>query len=328
LWHALADDQNVIHEKISRARAARQCDTAAVAAAAAAAGATVGASETVYPSPITVEMGELLGRIQTLQDSGAAEAAALCRAVLRGACDSTCSAIEAGAVEMGQSKLPASELQIVESVFAAFKARYQAFPNMEDGAVSGVHTVASAQKQSWWPAYLTCLLDPKWPIPGFSPEMSDTVKVFLESIAESNFWTFHVFEAAVPSPAQDPVRDECIECTTYEKLPFLFTVQGMDHWRRVRPDQELPSRALYWPGTLFSIIIGPHLINVAIGCRLMHGTAAVLSDWATVTCGSPIWNKYTHAHTQPHTHTLILFLGIQSTFPFQKNLHHRRACHP
>ncbi len=70
-----------------------------------AAGATVGASETVYPSPITVEMGELLGRIQTLQDSGAAEAAALCRAVLRGAC---------------------------ESVFAAFKARYQAFPNMEE----------------------------------------------------------------------------------------------------------------------------------------------------------------------------------------------------
>ena len=40
---------------------------------------------------------------------GAAEAAALCRAVLRDACDSTCSAIEAGAVELAQSELPARE---------------------------------------------------------------------------------------------------------------------------------------------------------------------------------------------------------------------------
>ena len=49
--------------------------------------------------------------------------------------------------------------------------------------------------------------------------MSVTVKAFLESIAESNFWTFHVFEEAVFSPAQDPIRVDCIECTTYEKFP-------------------------------------------------------------------------------------------------------------
>jgi hypothetical protein len=86
------------------------------------------APETVYISPLTVAMGELLDRIQTLQDNaadGAANAAALCRAMLRDACKSTCSAIEAGTASWAQSELPASDLQIVESVFAEFKTRYQ-----------------------------------------------------------------------------------------------------------------------------------------------------------------------------------------------------------
>ena len=80
-----------------------------------------------------------------------------------------------------------------------------------------------------------------------------------------------------------------IKQTILEHRPPYFTIQGLDHWRRVEMG-EMYDHALYWPSALFSIIIGPHLFNIAIGFRLQHCTADVLSDWSTLKY-SPIWNK-------------------------------------
>jgi hypothetical protein len=120
-----------------------------------------------------------------------------------------------------------------------------------------------------------CLLNPEWAVPGFSPRTSLRVKEFLR---KCKCWTFHVYVTGLPSLATAPVDIVFIKQTILEDRPLYFTVQGLDYWRRVEVG-EMPSHAFYWPCTLFPIIIGPHLFNIAIGFRLQHGTDDVLSGW-------------------------------------------------
>ncbi len=64
-----------------------------------------------------------------------------------------------------------------------------------------LHDVAAAQATPWFPAFLACLQDPDWPIPGLSPWWSRRVKDFLEEKRAANFWTFHRPVAAVDDSA-------------------------------------------------------------------------------------------------------------------------------
>ena len=84
--------------------------------------------------------------------------------------------------------LPQSAVDQTEAVLSGFRERYRRTP-----AVSGTDTVASAQRQTWFPAYLACLLDPRWVIPAFSPWWSRRIKAFLREVRITNFWTFHVY---------------------------------------------------------------------------------------------------------------------------------------
>jgi hypothetical protein len=299
-WRLLATGQNDVHNEFRQQWLSLQSDTDAVAAAAAAAAAAGGGADVATAafgtdagladaSPLGAEMNNALDAIQALQDDGDEDAAALCRAVLHeSGIDAFCT-VEADTASRAQSELPKSADEIVEGVLSEFQERYRRCPAEENGTVSGMHTVSSAQQQPWWPAFLMCLLKKAWAVPGFSPRMSIRVKEFLSEISDSNFWTFHLYVAALPSPAAAPVDLAFIEQTILEDRPLYFTVQGLDHWHRVNVG-EMHTHAFYWPCALFPIIIGPHLFNIAIGCRLQHGTADVLSDWST-TKYSPVWNK-------------------------------------
>ena len=93
-----------------------------------------------------------------------------------------------------------------------------------------LHTITSAQGQPWFAAYIACLLDPEWPIPGFSPEISAEIKQFLRSIEQDHFWTRHIFvPASAKSGGRVEVAAEFIERTVYESKTLLYTVQCMDY---------------------------------------------------------------------------------------------------
>jgi hypothetical protein len=64
-----------------------------------------------------------------------------------------------------------------------------------------LHDVATAQATPWFPAFLVCLQNAEWPIPGFSPWMSRRGRTFMEEKRASNFWTFHRPVAAVVDSA-------------------------------------------------------------------------------------------------------------------------------
>ncbi len=73
---------------------------------------------------------------QALQDSEAgdeAEAAALCREVLQGACMGALIETEASIASWAQSELPASAVHKMETVLSQFKDRYKAGPTFEEG---------------------------------------------------------------------------------------------------------------------------------------------------------------------------------------------------
>ena len=131
---------------------------------------------------------------------------------LQEACIDTSLNVEADTASWARSVLPESAVEIVEGVMSQFQDRYRSSSaSFENGTVSGTHTVASAQQQPWWPAYLMCLLNPEWAVPCFSPRTSLRVKEFLREISSCNFWTFRVYVTRLPSPATAPVDIAFIE---------------------------------------------------------------------------------------------------------------------
>ena len=70
---------------------------------------------------------------------------------------------------------------------------------------------------SVFPAYLKCLLDPDWPIPGLSKWGSRAV----------------IGPADLTNGHQHKIDTNSIEHTTWEDRTLLFTVQELDHWLRV-----------------------------------------------------------------------------------------------
>jgi hypothetical protein len=90
-----------------------------------------------------------------------------------------------------------------------------------------------------------------------------------------------VAATVAPERAAVGVADAlAVERTTCEDRELLITTEGMDFWLKVCRNEA--THALFWPGALMINIIGPHMYNVVIGARLLHGTAATLSTWATV----------------------------------------------
>ena len=136
---------------------------------------------------------------------------------------------------------------------------------------------AVSTSRIWFAAYIACLLDPGWPIPGFSPEISAEIKQFLRSIEQDHFWTRHIFvPASAKSGGRVEVAAEFIERTVYESKTLLYTVQCMDYWMRVSDDDA--THAFYWPCLLLLFIIGPHLCKGS-GHALMCSTACIVSPF-------------------------------------------------
>ncbi len=104
---------------------------------------------------------------------------------------------EAGVRALADLVLPQSAKQQVEKFFCQFRDRGGKIA--EDGAMTGcadfffwrvcccvlpyccsrLHELDSLQNQAWFPAYMECLLDPDWPIPGLSEWHSKRAKEFL-----------------------------------------------------------------------------------------------------------------------------------------------------
>jgi hypothetical protein len=291
-WRLLATGQKEIHEAFEQQWLSMQSDADAVAAAAAAPAAFGADAGGAHASQMTLDLEAALNAIKKLRelrsgnvdDAGAADhSEALVQTALMDAAD----AISSRTQLMATGALPQSAVEQTEAVLSMFRERYRLTPAGEHGAVSGTDTVASAQRQIWFPAYLACLLDPRWAIPGFSRWWSRRIKAFLEELRTTNFWTFHVYVPDDSGPGQ--IRRECIQRTICEDKALFFTVQGLHHWRRVAKG-ETPTHAFYWPGALLPSLIGPHLHNVGIGCRLLRGVGDELSDWATIPYHST-WNK-------------------------------------
>jgi hypothetical protein len=115
------------------------------------------------------------------------------------------------------------------------------------------------QALSVFPAFLKCLLDPHWPIPGLSQWGSRAAKKFLHSIAVDNFWTQHVYVAAdLTKGDKHKIDTSSIEQTVWEGHPLLFTVQELDHWLRVKDGG---THWWYWPCVLLVGCIGTHIHN-------------------------------------------------------------------
>ena len=146
--------------------------------------------------------------------------------------------------------------------------------------------VATAQLQPWFPAYVECLLDPSWQIPGFSPWWSARIKVFLrvrlffcffpvnflfadappQELEPDCFWTFYQPVAAATPFVDGGVADAaCIERTVCEDRDLLITTQSMDYWLRCVRD--CATHAVYWPLALLPFVVGPHIINGAFFVR-------------------------------------------------------------
>ncbi len=122
-------------------------------------------------SQLATEMDAALNAIQApragnANDAGAADIA---EALLRNALLDAVNIVAARTALMANGVLPQSAVDQTEAVLTRFQERYRRSPAAENGEVSGTDTVASAQRQTWFPAYLACLLDPRWVIPGFSP---------------------------------------------------------------------------------------------------------------------------------------------------------------
>jgi hypothetical protein len=131
-----------------------------------------------------------------------------------------------------------------------------------------LHDVATAQAAPWFPAYMECLLDPAWPIPGFSQWWSRRLKSWLKEIEPANFWTFHRPVAGTSDSAIQQtsygfssrffhVLTAC-SCR-YEDCLLLFRTADMDCLDTVQAADA--THFLYWPMVLLPIIIGPHLSN-------------------------------------------------------------------
>ena len=145
----------------------------------------------------------------------------------------------------------------MENWLAGFAGRYTG--GFENAADSCLNSIESVQALSVFPAYLKCLLDPDWPIPGLSKWGSRAAKKFLHSIASDHFWTQHVYVAAdLTNGHQHKIDTNSIEHTTWEDRTLLFTVQELDHWLRVGDGG---THWVYWPCLLLVGCIGTHIYN-------------------------------------------------------------------
>ena len=96
-----------------------------------------------------------------------------------------------------------------------------------------LQNMAEFQAKPWFPAYLACLLDPLWPIPGLSVWWSERIKIFLREIQADCYLTFHLPVAAT-ARRQDGIADaNCVESTICEGRVLLLTTEAMDYWLRV-----------------------------------------------------------------------------------------------
>ena len=122
-------------------------------------------------------------------------------------------AVEAEVQAVVRTALPISARAQVENWLAGFAGRYTG--GFENAADSCLNSIESVQALSVFPAYLKCLLDPDWPIPGLSKWGSRAAKKFLHSIARDHFWTQHVYVAAdLTNGHQHKIDTNSIEHTT------------------------------------------------------------------------------------------------------------------
>ena len=84
------------------------------------------------------------------------------------------------APDLASHILPLGAKEQMETIFREFRGRREASGNAaENGASTGLQNMAEFQAKPWFPAYLACLLDPLWPIPGLSVWWSERIKIFL-----------------------------------------------------------------------------------------------------------------------------------------------------
>ncbi len=120
--------------------------------------------------------------------------------------------VEKEAEALAGTVLTQSAQKQVDVFLTGFRNRRQSSnDNTEDGALTGcavlflcccvphcrsrLHSLAVAQSQTWFGAYVECLLDPSWPIPGFSPWWSARIKVFLNVSLNYFYARAHTFTA-------------------------------------------------------------------------------------------------------------------------------------
>ncbi len=169
----------------------------------------------------------------------------------------TFSAVEAVAQADGRTALPISARAQVENWLAEYAGRFTG--GFENAADSCLNSIESVQALPVFPAFLSCLLDQDWPIPGLSKWGSRAAKKFLQSIARDNFWTQHVYVAAgLTDGHQDKIDTSSIERTTWEDRTLLFTVQDLDHWLLV---EDGGTHRMYWPCLFLVGCIGTHIHN-------------------------------------------------------------------
>jgi hypothetical protein len=167
-WTSYFVSQGVAHGALQAARARIRADAANVAtAAASAAAAAAAAADEIDASVADTFFGAdasggaltfLLANFLARQETDAEYGDLLTR-------------IEVEGGDLAGIALPRSAKEQVEEALC-FMANT---PN----AAGFADAVATAQLQSWFPAYVECLLDPSWQIPGFSPWWSARIREFL-----------------------------------------------------------------------------------------------------------------------------------------------------
>jgi hypothetical protein len=160
-WTEFSTLQNEVHRDLWQKMRIIQSDDADVAASCAAAGDSEDAADAAGP---------VFNDLADLADSPFFEKIL---SIVDHEMDGLVHRIEDEAVDLAMLALPISATEQVEMFFASLQGQV-------DGVEAGLQNALEVQRLPWFPAYILCLLDPAWPIPGFSPWWSARIKAFLQ----------------------------------------------------------------------------------------------------------------------------------------------------